>query len=232
MKYIEIDGVRYKVDPNDSTKPLMVDGQMVKYEEEAPEPIPPTTTPVKVHDNMSDDEIEALAKTDPALARILRDNKRLKEDKVKAEADAAQARKAEMEKNGEFQKLAEEAERDRDKAISEKNEALAMLEKYKTTVNTIRDNMMSQIAPEKQSLVPEGSARKQIEYILANAQHLGVSIIAKGSPVPKNTDEPKDDEGRDRKRFAELMEKDNLTRNEQNELNDLSKKIKSYDAKK
>ncbi|MAZ65274.1 MAG: hypothetical protein CMG51_02985, partial [Candidatus Marinimicrobia bacterium] len=72
---------------------------------------------------------------------------------------------------------------------------------------------------------------KQIEYILANAKHLGVSVIAKGSNVPKNNEEPPlDDEQKDRKRFQELLDKDELTRSESTEMSELSTKIKGYDA--
>ena len=234
MKYIEIDGIKYQIDPNDPTKALEVDGVKVLYVEEPVEVPPVVPAPVvpKVSENMTDEQIEELAKSDPALAKILRENKALR---TTAEATASQAeadKKAEMEKNGQFQELAAQADREKDIAVQKQKEAEALLEKYKTTVNTIKDNMMSQIAADKQSLVPEGSAGKQIEYILANSKHLGVSITSKGSPVPKNEDAPIDDEGTDRKRFDELFEKDDLTRQEQAELNELSRKVKAYDTAK
>tara|TARA_R100001086_G_scaffold186320_1_gene104419 strand:- start:178 stop:906 length:729 start_codon:yes stop_codon:yes gene_type:complete len=237
MDYIEIDGVKYKVDPNDSSKPLLDEnGEKVLYEEPKPQDPPkpnPTPTPAlpKWSEDMSEEDLDKLAEDDPALAKMIRENRKLKEDAEAREAEAAEEHRKQLEKNGEFKQLADEADAERKEAVREKNEAVALLDKYKSTVSMIRDKMFEQIPQEKQSLVPQGSARKQIEYILANAKHLGVSVIAKGSNVPKNNEEPPlDDEQKDRKRFQELLDKDELTRSESTEMSELSTKIKGYDA--
>lgn len=240
MKYIEIDGVKYKVDPNEPTKPLLdSDGNKVLYEEEKP-PTPPeppkppaNDPPPKWSEDMSDEDLEKLAKSDPALARLIREKRKLKEEADAAAEKAAEDHRKQLEKNGEFQQLAKEADDERKEALRKLSENNAILDKYKATVSMIRDKMFDQIPQEKQSLVPTGSARKQIEYILANAKHLGVSVIAKGSNVPKNGDEPPiDDEAKDRKEFQELLDKDQLTRTETIRMSELSSKIKGYDAKK
>lgn len=231
MKYIEIDGVKYQVDPNDPSKPLIGDnGEKVLFvESEPPAPTPPVDTPPKWSEDMSDEDLEALAKTDPALARLIREKRKLAEDADAAAQAAAEDHRKQLEKNGEFQQLAKEADDDRKEAVRKMNENNAILDKYKSTVSMIRDKMFEQIPAEKQSLVPTGSARKQIEYILANAKHLGVSVISKGSQVPKNDDKPPvDDEQKDRTRFQELLDKDQLTPSESREMSELSTKIKGY----
>ena len=235
MKYIEIDGVKYQVDPNDPTKALEVDGEKVLYVEEAPvdppKPVdPPAPNPSPVdYDKLTDEEITEMAKTDPALAKMIRDNRKLKEDATEAERLAEEERKETLRKNGEFQTLANEADADREKMRGEKAESDALLDKYKGTVGEILGDMMSQIPDDKKSLIPKGSPRKQIEYIKENAKFLGVSVIKKGSHVPKNEEEPDlNDEGKLRKEFQELIDKETLSPTETKRMNELSGLLKAF----
>lgn len=233
MKYIVIDGKKYKIDPNDESKPLMgTDGNPIPYEEEEVPPTPPKPK-ASDYDTMTDEDIAELAKTDPALARLIREKKDLQEQAAERERKAAEERDEQLRKNGEWQKLAEEAEERRKKAEKDRDEATAVLDKYKGTVNTIRDEMLGQIPEDKRGLIPEGSARTQIDYIRKNAKFLGVSLVNKGGNVPPNTDEPPlDEEGKLQKEFGELLAKDNLTHREQERMGEVSRLLKEIKARK
>lgn len=225
MEYIEINGVKYKVNSEDKTKPLLdAEGNKVLYEE--PEPPTPLAPGKKT--------LEELAKEDPEIARLLSENKRLAEDQAERDRKAEAERKAQLEKNGEFQKLAEEAEQRAANAKQKLDEANAIIDKYKGTINELRDEMMAQIPEDKKSLVPEGSAKSQIEYIRKNVSYFGVSLLAKkGSEVPPNKDEPPiDEETKLTKEFRELMDKTNLTLTESARLTELSTLLKKLRAGK
>jgi hypothetical protein len=222
MKYIEIDGKKYKVDPNDSTKALLgADGLPVPYVEEAPAPAP------KPHDH------EFKMANDPEYARIYNRNLELEEEaRKKAEKDEEERRES-LRKNGEFQKLAEEETAKRKAAETAKAEAESVLEKYKGTVNEIRDEMLEQIPEDKRTLIPQGSARVQIDYIRKNAKFLGVSLVNKGGDVPPNTDTPPlDEEGKLQKEYADLLKKENLTFKEKERMSELARLIKTVRSRK
>jgi len=226
MKYIVIDGKKFKTDSNDESKALLdSEGNPIPYEEESP-------TPPKEGDRKS---IEELAKTNPEIARLLKERKELEEEKAERERKSEEERQEALRKNGEYQKLSEE---NSEKALGYKkklDEVNALLDKYKGTVNEIRDEMLAQIPEEKKPLIPEDSAKNQIDYIRRNAKFLGVSLIAthKGGEVPPNEDTPPlDEEGKLTKEFSELMKKENLTRTEDNRLLEVSKLLKQIRSRK
>jgi len=226
MKYIVIDGKKFKVDPADSTKALLDDaGNPVPYEEEVP-PVPP-----------SNKTLEELAKTDPEVARLLKEKKDLEDEKAERERIAEEERQEALKKNGEFQKLAEEQTEKAKTYKKELDETVAVLGKYKSTVNEIRDEMLNQIPEDKKGLVPEDSAKNQIDYIRKNAKFLGVSLLVpnKGGDVPPNEDTPPlDEEGKLQKEFSELMRKEThlLTSSEKARLTEVSKLLNQIRKRK
>lgn len=224
MKYIVINGKKFKIDPTDESKALLDDkGEPIPYEEETDpnEPKPGSH--------------EFKMKNDPEYARIFLRNQELEDEaRKKAEKDEEE-RQENLRKNGEFQKLAEE-NGEKARVLSGKlTETNAILDKYKGTLEEIRDEMLEQIPEDKRSLVPNDSAKNQIDYIRKNAQFLGVSLIPtkKGSDVPPNKDTPPlDEEGKLQKEYNEIMAKDNLTRTEQNRLTELAKLLKQIRSRK
>lgn len=222
MKYIEIDGKKYKVDPQDSTKALLdADGNPVPYVEETPPGDP------KPHTH------EWKMANDPEYARIYNRNQELEEEARRKAEKEEEERQESLRKNGEFQKLAEEEAAKRKKAEEKQREAEAVLDKYKGTVTELRDEMLAQIPEDKRGLIPEGSARTQIDYIRKNAKFLGVSIVNKGAPIPNNGDQPPlDEEGKLQKEFNELVAKENLTPKEQDRMSELSRLLKQIRARK
>jgi len=221
MKYIVIDGIKYKIDPSDATKALLdSEGKPVPYVEDTP-PAPGKS-------------LEDLAKENPEVARMLAEKKRLEDEAAERAEKEDQERQEALRKNGEFQTLAKEAEDRARKAKQEKDEAEAILGKYKGAINEIRDEMLSQIPEDRRGLVPETSAIKQVDYIRKNAEFLGVSLVKKkGSGVPPHEDTPPlDEEGRLTEELSVLAKKDNLTPTEQARMSEVAKLIKKIRAAK
>ena len=231
-KFIEIDGAKYKIDPNDETKPLLDDkGEKILYVEEKPkDPVVPPKDPAP-----TDQSLEALAKTNPEVARMLQDKKQLEEDKRKQDEATEKERKAQLEKNGEFQILAQEAETKREASEAKQAEQAEVLKKQNDAFKDLRDDMVSQIPEDKRTLIPEVSARKQIDYIRANAKHLGVSILNKGGKVPDNGNNPPlDEEGELTKRYNEYlkMSPELMTIRDKDDMLDIGRKLKEIRANK
>ena len=224
-KFIEIEGIKYQVDPEDETKALVDDkGEKVLYEEPVdPEP-PKDDKPVEPPKSDDSDDPEKL-KMQEEIDRLNREND---ERETKAKQDKADA----LEKQGEYKKLYTESKAELDKVRGELAKAKELGEKDKALLKELLSQMMSQIQPEKQSLVPQGSGyREGIKYIMVNHKHLGVSLVTKGGKVPKNDETPTDEQKLvdDKKRFQELHEKaktgTGLTPQEQREMSELSRKI-------
>ena len=234
-KFIEIEGVKYKIDPDDETKPLLDDkGEKIPYVEEKPvAPVVPPKDPAP-----PDQSLEALAKTNPEVARMLQEKKELEEDKRKQDEAAEIERKAQLEKNGEFQILAKESDDKRITSEAKQTEQTEIIKKQNDAFKGLRDDMVSQIPEDKRTLIPEVSARKQIDYIRANAKHLGVSILNKGGAIPNNGNNPPlDEEGELTKRFNEYLKRsedhpESMTIRDKDDMLDIGRKLKEIRANK
>ena len=234
-KFIEIDGVKYKINPDDETKPLLDDkGEKILYVEEKPkDPVVPPKDPAP-----TDQSLDALAKTNPEVARMLQEKKQLEEDKRKQDEEAETERKAQLEKNGEFQILAQEAETKRVASEAKQTEQTEIIKKQNDAFKGLRDDMLAQIPEDKRSLIPEVSARKQIDYIRANAKHLGVSILNKGGKVPDNgNNSPLDEEGELTKRYNEYLKRsedqpNSMTIRDKDDMLEIGRKLKEIRANK
>ncbi len=230
-KYIEIDGVKYVIDPEDESKALLNDkGEKTVFIEETPPADPPQDPPVEPPIKGS---LEERAKDDPELARLLKEKADADEKVRLANEKSEEDRKEQLRKNGEFQQLATEADEKRKEAEGKATEASYVLDKYKKTVEELRDAMVEQIQEDKRSLIPDGNARKQIDYIQKNAKFLGVSVVNKGGNVPNNEDKPPlDEEAKLNKEFTELLAKEELTQTEKDRISELSRLIKEIKARK
>ena len=230
-KFIEIDGVKYKIDPTDETKALLDDkGEKIPYVEKSQ--VDPPKDPVDPP-KPTDQSLEELAKTNPEVARMLQEKKQLEDDKQKKDIEAEKERKEQLEKNGEFQVLAKEADERATKSEAEQAKQKAVLELQNDAFKKLRDGMVEQIPEDKKSLIPEVSARKQIDYIQANAKHLGVSILNKGGVVPKKDDPPLDEEGEMQKRYNEYlkMSPETMTQRDKDDMLDIGRKLKELRSK-
>jgi hypothetical protein len=221
--FITIDGVKYKVDPSDSTKALLdSEGKMVVFEEPAPAGDKP---------DLSKLSLEELRKANPEAAKALQDL----DDLRKANEDAQNKKQEENDKalqeQGKWQELAESNNKKRKDAEEIARKANETLGKYKDTMGTILENFMQGIPEDKKALIPQDySPRKKLEYITANATVLGANIspINKGAGIPKSEDKPDlDEEAKLSKEFDELMAKGRVrTPMETQRMMELAKKIK------
>ena len=217
-KFIAIDGVKYKVDPNDDTKALLDgEGKPVPYVEE------PALDLSKV-------SLEDLKKANPEIAKafnLLDDLQKKQEDIVKEREEAERKAK---EDQGKWQEIADDERKKRTEAenIAKKNEEV--LGKYKATVNTILEDTLKTIPEDKRSLIPSDySPRKKLEYITANAKTLGVTANNdKGGNIPPNDkDINLDEESKVQKEYDELLKKGkDRTSIESKQMLELAKKIK------
>lgn len=224
MFIIEKEGQRYvgdkdgNVQKDDKGNPVVYDPQ--KHKETS----------------VSDLELEALAKTNPHVARVLQE-KQEAEKKAKELADAEEAKRQEdARKNGEWQKLAEENSAKLKAAEDERTKLSVIVQKDKETIQGLLDQVLETIPKERQSLIPaDYSPRKKLEYIMSNAAALGVEpvIKTKGSEVPPHNNPPNLTE--EAKLIAEidgLMKKANKTRSEQTLLWEKTKALKELRAPK
>jgi hypothetical protein len=232
-KFIEIDGAKFEADDN---------GKAVVGEDGKPKPY----VEPKAEDKKTDEgknnidpakaDLTELAKVNPTLAQFMQEaeenRKKLADgDKAKEEAE----RKA-LEEKGEWQKVAETEKQKREKIEADLARANELLGKHKTTIEGALKSLLAEIPAERKSLIPDGfTERQQFEYIIKNAELLGVkgALYKKGAPVPQNQDNPQDELEQAEKKFDELVaKKKDRTKAEENEMLDLAKKIKELKEKK
>jgi hypothetical protein len=236
--YIEIDGKKYKVDPDDENKALLDDnGEKVPYEDEGNKD---DDDKDKNKDgknvDLSSMSIEELKKSNPEVAKILKDkedlDKKIKE-KETAEEEANRKRKAE-ERN--WKELAEEESNKRKELENKNTKAEEILGKYKSTVDGILKETLKSIPEDRRNLIPSDySARKKLEYINNNAKSLGVNIAgAKGAPIKKNdADINLDEESKISKEYNDLLKKGKeRTQVESAQMLQLAKKLKEIRKEK
>ena len=223
MLIIEKEGNRYVADKDG--KVLEEDGKPVVYD------------PAKHKDadpDLSAFELEALAKANPHVARMLQE-KQDAEAKAKELTDAEEKKKQEeAQQKGEFQKLYEEATGKLKEKDGEVGKFKELVKGYTETIETLLTQMLEQVPKDKQALIPaDYSAKKKLEYILANAAALGAeTVLKKGSEIPKNAAAPLGDEAKLVTDIEELMKKSPRTKTEDTLLWEKSKLLKELRAKK
>jgi hypothetical protein len=224
MLIIEKDGNRYVADKDG--KVLEEDGKPVAYD------------PAKHKDpdpDLSAFELEALAKANPHVARILQE-KQDAEMKAKELADADEAKKQkEAQEKGEFQKLFEEASGKLKEKDGEVGKYKELVKGYTETIDALLKQMLEQVPKDKQALIPaDYSSKKKLEYILANASALGAeTVLKKGSDVPPNDKAPATDEAKLVAEIEELQKKGGSRTPTENTLMwEKAKQLKELRAKK
>lgn len=212
--FIIIDGVKYAIDPNDSTKALLdADGKQVLYVE-------PKADDKKV--DLSKVTLEDLKQANPDVAKALQEMEDLKASNKKAEDDKAEAERKALEDQGKWQDIAKTEEDKRKKAEADLLKANELLEKNQGTIKTILDATLKDIPEEKRALIPaDYSPRRKLEYITENAKILGVNISPanKGGKVDKNDDDLNlDEESKITKEYEELLKKGSTRTPVENQL--------------
>lgn len=225
VKFVEVDGQKYVADATDPTKPAVDDkGAKVPF--------------VAKDDKGGEDKggkggsLEELAKTNPEIAKLLDDKKKLEDSTAKALADAAKAAEDKAEKDGEWKTLAEQRKADLEKAQSDLAQKEEILGKYVTSTKAILKDVMETIPAEKRGLIPENfSPREKLEYITKNAKVLGASVNTKGGGIPPNDGDPAPtDEAKLATEIETLRKKENKTSSDHTKIFELSKKLKEVRA--
>lgn len=213
-KFIIIDGVKYAIDPNDSTKALLdADGKQVLYVE-------PKADENKV--DLSKVTLEDLKKANPDVAKALQEMEDLKTKNAKAETDKQEADRKALEDQGKWQDIAKTEETKRKETEADLLKTKELLEKNQGTIKTILDATLKDIPEEKRALIPaDYSPRKKLEYITENAKILGVNISPanKGGKVDKNDENLNlDEESTVTKEYEELLKKGSARTPVENQL--------------
>ena len=237
-KFVEIDGAKFEVDPEDATKPKVdADGKNIPFKEtEAPAEETPEEKKkredAEAEAAKSGKSLEELAKDNPELQKILDDKKKLEDDKKAADKLAEEAAEKAAEDSGKWKELAEERKKtaeDLQKKLEQKEDILG---KYVTSTKSILKEVMATIPKEKQGLIPQNfSPREQLEYITKNAKLLGAKVSGKGGGVDANDDDTyPTEEAKVQAEMDELVKKENKTQSDHTKIFELSKKIKELRA--
>lgn len=228
-KYIEIDGVKYQIDPNDETKALLDDKEeKIPYVEDDDKDNDKDKDKDKI--DLSKISLDELRKANPDIAKALKDAEDAKSALDKFNKDKEDAERKAKADQGKWQELAEEETNKRKEAEALATKSEEILNKYKSTVNGILEETIKTIPEDRRNLIPSDySARKKLEYINNNAKTLGVVIGGKkGSQVPSNDKEINlDEESKVQKDYDELLKKGkDRTQMETAQMIQLAKKLK------
>jgi hypothetical protein len=222
-KFVEVDGQKFVDDG--TGKPKVGEDQ---------KPIP--FVEKKADDGADEKSLEELAKTNPAIAKLLEDKKKAEKDLSDKLAKESEERQAQLAKNGEWEKLAKEQEAEIARLKEEDGKKFEIIGKYKGSIKSILDATLATIPKDKIGLIPDSfSEREKLEYITKNAKLLGATIIAvKGDKVEKNEDEPNlGEEDTLRKELGELIKKGSTrTATEDNLMTEKSRKLKELQTKR
>jgi hypothetical protein len=226
-KFVEVDGKKF-VDDGSGKAKLGDDGQPVPFVEKKADEF-------KI-DNVSEADLEALAKVNPHVARMLADKTKAEQDLKDKEVAESQRKQKELEEKGEWQKLAEERQKEIDILKGDVSKKDEMLGKYKGSVEAILKDVIATIPKERLSLIPaDFSPRQKLEYITKNAKLLGakVAINQTGEGVDKNDGSPVvTDEEKLINEMEELRKKSPRTASEDKLYFEKATQLKALRAKK
>jgi ABC-type phosphate transport system auxiliary subunit len=180
-KFIEVGGQKFVADEKGQPK-VGEDGKPVPYVE---------TVPPKVED-LSNADLEVLAKVNPFVAKMLEDKKKLEDDLASKAKTEDEKHQKELAEKGEWQKLAEEREKDLATIRADLAKKEDMLGKYVGSVESVLKEVLATIPKENIVLIPaDYSPRQKLEYITKNAKLLGAKMnTIKGDKVDKSDDTP------------------------------------------
>jgi len=185
-EFVEVEGQKF-VKGEDGKPKLGEDGKPVPFVEKKQETIDPAKA-----------DLVALAKVNPAVAKMLADTAEAKRIADEAAVTDETRKTEEAKKNGQWQQLAEENSKKLETANAKIVELQGQLAKYSQSVEEILTQVLATIPKEKHSLIPaDYSNRQKLEYIMANAKMLGATVtnlgtkIDKSDVVPPGTEEEK-----------------------------------------
>lgn len=223
VKFVEVEGKKF-VDDGSGKPKVGDDGQPIAFVEKKGNDTDPASQ-----------SLEELAKTNPAIARILEEKKVADQKIADAEKAEAERKRQEAEKNGEWQKLADERQAEIDRLTSDIAKKDSMLGKYKGSVESILKEVLATIPKDKQSLIPaDYSPRQKLEYITKNAKVLGAKGVNAGEKIEGSDKQPDlNEKEKLTNRLKELLGKKDKTPEEQRELSKVAtdlKKIQTDEA--
>lgn len=226
-KFVEVDGKKFEADDK---------GQPKKNDKGEPIPFvePTDGKPPKVEAENAD--LEALAKVNPAVAKILADKKAAEDALAAYNTDKEKSEREAAEKRGEWQTLAQTETQKREAAEKALKDREDLLTKYKEDTDFWLKTVMATIPKEKQSLIPsEFSSRQKLRYIMENAAQLGATVPGqKAAPIDKNDAQPVTTElQKTRNELNDLVKKGSArTREEEARMSQLAATVKKLAAEK
>jgi hypothetical protein len=175
-KFVEVEGKKY-VDDGSGKAKVGEDGKPILFVEKKADAL-----------DLSTADLEALAKVNPAVAKMLAE--KAEADKLLSQNEAARQEKErkDAESRGEWQKIADQEKLKREDVEKQLSAKTELLTKYVGSVESILKEVIATIPKENLTLIPEKfSNREKLEYITQNAKLLGAKInAAKGDKVDKN----------------------------------------------
>ena len=229
---IIIDEIKYEANPEKPEEALLDDdGKKVPFKEETK-----VDPPKEEKTDVSKMSVEDLAKSNPALSKLLEDGETAKKDLAKIEKDEKDKKEKEKEETGEWEKLANDRKDKIDGLEKDNTKKDELIVKYKGSIGKILENATSQIPEENRGLVPKDfSDRQKLDYITENAKTLGIkSIVNLGDkPIPGNDDTKLGTEEQKLvKEIMDLQKKENKTSVELDLMHTKSKELKAIRAEK
>lgn len=230
-KFVEVDGKKFVDDG--SGKPKLDDkNQPIPFvEKKAGDEIDLTNLD---YATVTDEQLAIIEKKAPSIAKLIKD-KREADAKIAGIDDEKKKKEEEdLKAKGEWEKLAGQKDgtiADLTKKLQEKE---GLLGKYAESIKSILKDTLATIPKDKLGLIPsEFSDRQKLEYITKNAKLLGATIIGSGK-IEKGDDDTitGTEEEKMINRFEELQKKKDKTRTEEQEMIELSRKIKEARKKK
>lgn len=228
-KFVEVDGKKFIDDG--SGKPKLDDkNEPIPFVDKKADDIDLNKLDIS---KITYEQIETLAEKSPAIAQLLKEKKEA-DDKLKGfDDEKKKAEEEDLKKKGEWEKLATAKDgtiADLTKKLTEKE---GLLGKYAESIKSILKDTLATIPKDKQALIPaDYSDRQKLEYITKNAKMLGATIIGSGKIDKGDDTVDGTEEEKMINRFTELQGKKDKTRTEEQEMIELSRKIKEARKKK
>lgn len=224
IDFIEVDGIKFEADAEGKAK-VGSDGKNIPFVEVKP-PVPPIVTPP--------DDLTELAKSNPALARILQEKADAEIKLANLLKESDDKKRTDAEKQGEWKKLYDETLKGKTEVEGKLTGREDIITKLKSTVKTVLDMAVAQIPKDRLSLIPtQFTEREKLEYIFANAKLLGVNPLGGTGGVPPNEQDPNvTDEDKLVKEFEELQKKANKTQADYDLMYQKATKLKELRTKK
>lgn len=229
-KFVEVDGKKFIDDG--SGKPKLDDkNQPIPFVEKKADEIDLTNLD---YATVSDEQLAIIEKKAPSIAKLIKDKREADAKIAGIDDEKKKTEEEDLKKKGEFEKLVGIKDGTIADLTKKLNEKEGLLGKYAESIKTILKETLATIPKDKLSLIPSDfSDRQKLEYITKNAKLLGATVIGSGK-IEKGDDDAiaGTEEEKMINRFEELQKKKDKTRTEEQEMIELSRKIKEARKKK